>query len=129
MNILDFTSCENIVIVKPYLVTPVSKSMQILGLPIRVSLAPAEFGVSGLLLRTGAAGSSAWRDGQTKGKIREYDTADYNLQISELDDKRQVEGREPLMHGSLRVSATTEDTTVAVTLSSDEQVKCDGTNY
>ena len=49
VNILDFTSCENIVIVKPYLVTPVSKSMQILGLPIRVSLAPAEFGVSGLL--------------------------------------------------------------------------------
>ena len=33
------------------------------------------------------------------------------------------------MHGLLRVSATTEDTTVAVILSSDEQVKCDGTNY
>ena len=67
--------------------------------------------------------------GRPKVRLEEYDTADDNLQISDLDDKRQVEGREPLMHGSFRVSGSTEDTTVAVTLSSDKQVKCDGTNY
>ena len=68
--------------------------------------------------------------GMGRPKVRlEYDTADDNLQISDLDDKRQVEGREPLMHGSLRVSASTEDTTVAVILSSDKQVKCRGNNY